>query len=80
MRRFIAMHKTEAGFSSTVEVEHYISRMGIPEDWRIIEIPIDPVTEKVAANELAEAVKSAKMMGIQQERERIRNMLWLNHD
>ena len=80
MRRFIVMHETEAGFSSIVEAERYISRMGFPEDWRIIEIPIDPVTEKVAANELAEAVKSAKMMGIQQERERIRNMLGLNHD
>lgn len=78
MRRFIAMHKTEAGFSSTVEVENYISKMGIPDDWRIVEIHVDPVTEKVAAEELVKAVKSAKLLGIQSERERIRNLLGLN--
>ena len=49
MRRFIAMHEGEAGFESTEAVEKWIaSTRNEPEKWRVVEIIVDPVTEKVA--------------------------------
>lgn len=77
MRRFIAMHSTEAGFATTAEVKAYIAKMGEPEQWRIIEILPDPVTEQVAAKGIEMALEQAYIRGKQAERERLRSLLGL---
>lgn len=78
MRRFIAMHSTEAGFATTDEVENYISQMGEPEKWRVVEILPDPVTERVASEEMKQALERAYIRGKEAERQRIRSVLGLD--
>lgn len=77
MRRFIAMHSSEAGFATTTEAEAYIARMGEPEQWRVIEILPDPVTEQIANEEIKQALERMYIRGKQAERERIRAVLGL---
>lgn len=77
MRRFIAMHSTEAGFSTTAEAKAYIAKTGEPEQWRVIEILPDPVTEQIADEEIKQALERMYIRGKQAERERIRAVLGL---
>lgn len=79
MRRFIAMHSSEPGFDSHAAVRDWIAENN-PEtcdEWRVVEIILDPVTKEIAFGDLARAKEASFLEGIEAERNRMRQLLGL---
>ncbi len=78
-RRFIAMHETEAGFDSPAAVQDWLGAVH-GEDyakWRVVEILVDPVTERLANGQVARAREEGYIAGIEMERKLMRLRLGL---
>lgn len=79
IRRFIAMHETESGFSSPQAVREWVGEnCEDPLKWRVVEVHVSPVTEQIAEDDRAFAAKQAYRRGVREERQRIIKLLGLD--
>lgn len=78
-RRFIAMHKTEVGFDSPAAVKDWLGAVHADDysQWRIVEISVDAVTEKLCHGQVAQAREEGYIAGVEAERQRMRLHLGL---
>lgn len=79
MRKFIAMHESEVGYDSVEEVRHHIlsNYATYSEEWRVVEIIVDPVTESIANLEHKRELEDAYIRGKEAAREEIKARLGL---
>lgn len=73
------MHESESGFDSPAAVLDWIAATKEPDDgkWRVVEILVDPVTEKYGGGEVARAREQGYIAGIEMERKLMRLRLGL---
>lgn len=78
-RRFIAMHESETGFDSPAAVRDWLSSQRAENytEFRVVEIMIDPVTEKLCFGQVAQAREEGYIAGIEMERKLMRLRLGL---
>ena len=74
MKRYVWMHKTEAGFSHEGALE-WIERRDDKDEYRLVEIKVDPVTEALSIRAQAERDQEMFEHGVEHERSRLRNLL-----
>ena len=77
MRSLIALHETEGGFDSTKELSNWIGRQANPEQWRVVEILADSVTEHITNKQHEEELERAYVRGKEAQKEIFRNKLGL---
>lgn len=78
-RRFIALHASQTGLDSPAAVLDWLGRQ-YPEghaEFRVVEILIDPVTEKLCFGEVAQAREAGYVAGMEMERKLMRLRLGL---
>lgn len=72
MRRFIVMHNSEPGWSSTDAAKDWIYRQERPSDYRVVEIKVDPVTERICDIQKECELDAAFARGAEMERRLMR--------
>lgn len=78
MRRFIALHATEPGFSSPEEVKAWIDKRSDKSSWRVIEIIPDQTVLKLVRDQHNEELRRAYEEGRQAAFEQIKTKLGLS--
>lgn len=69
--RFIAMHESEPGYPTVEDVNRWIAAQDNPNEWRIVQISVDALTEGIIEKSLLELRDQFVQQGISQERQRI---------
>ena len=76
MRRFIAMHESETGFESPAAVLDWFAATKEPDHgFRVVEIIVDPVTERFAGGEISLAREQGYAEGLAMARRLMRIQL-----